>query len=179
MESKGKVVTCRLLCDCSAVQLGHHHIHYVAPSYTSDWCMPRYTCITKMYFSDMSDPPMVASSKASVVSEATCNIMITRTLVCILIIIIVLCQNVYNNQCHQSHYTWFYTISGYIICSQPTSLFSCKPEEVWHAYVTITFSCAHVNISIKFVLSAAYTLVLPFKHFLTTSTQRRSDTVDL
>ena len=40
-------------------------------SYTSDWCM--LTCITKMYRSDMSDPPMAASSKASVASAATCK----------------------------------------------------------------------------------------------------------
>ena len=31
------------------------------------------TCITKMYCSDMSDPPMAASSKASVASAGTCD----------------------------------------------------------------------------------------------------------
>ena len=38
---------------------------------TSDLCMP--ACSTKMYCSDMLDPPMVASSKAS---AATCTIII-------------------------------------------------------------------------------------------------------
>ena len=46
----------------------------IHPSYTSDSCMPTYVNYTKMYCSDMSDPPMAANSKASVASEATCKI---------------------------------------------------------------------------------------------------------
>ena len=42
------------------------------PASTTLTIQSSYTSDTKMYCSDMSDPPMAASSKVSVASAATC-----------------------------------------------------------------------------------------------------------
>ena len=67
---------CRVLHDCSAVYLGRRHIHSmllpasttltIHSSYTFDWCIPTYL-FCKDDCSNMSDPPMAASSKVGVV----------------------------------------------------------------------------------------------------------------
>ena len=77
-----EVVTCRLLHDVLCCTLGSSQ-HTLCCSQLQPLRQPivrillagerlRYTCITKMYCHDMTDPPMADSRKTCVVSEATC-----------------------------------------------------------------------------------------------------------